>query len=87
MRVVTALAEIGAALPSVLDTLMSCDAATALETARRMASVATTPPPPSEEDLEQLAKCVMYAGEQHTVRRAAALSGRGRSLLHRPAEL
>ena len=38
----------------------------ALETAQRMASVATTPPPPSEEDLEQLAKCVMYADARCT---------------------
>ena len=36
------------------------------ETAQRMASVATTPPPPTEEDLEQLAKCVMYADARCT---------------------
>jgi len=38
----------------------------ALETAQRMASVATTPPPPTEEDLEQLARCVMYADARCT---------------------
>ena len=36
------------------------------ETAQRMASVATTPPPPSEEDVEQLARCVMYADSRCT---------------------
>ena len=36
------------------------------ETAQRMASVATTPPPPTEEDLEQLARCVMYADSRCT---------------------
>lgn len=69
MRVVTALVEIGAAVPSVLDTLLGCDAATALETARRAActgavAVLDDAPPAMLHPSKLPASNILYGGQR-----------------------
>jgi hypothetical protein len=66
MKLVEALAEIGAVAQEVLDDLLSCDAATALETVRRAACtgaqvVLDDPPPALTHESKLPAASILYA--------------------------
>lgn len=79
MKLVSALAEIGAAVPSVLDKLLSCDAATALETVRRAACtganvVLEAPPPAMLHPSKYPASNILYCGRKQSPVADAAYS-------------